>query len=130
MSTIHLISKLILDDAEELDTDFPDKALKGLGEKFEEIEPICADVKQKLAKIVEKRWQKKLPSTRLTCLQHTYTRPANCPTVCLMSVNPEIWAKVPYYQQQSDKNVSNIEGAVINAVLISTQTAQTHFNWY
>ena len=42
-----------------------------------------------------------------------------------MSVNPEIWAKLPYYQQQSDKNVSNIQEAVRKAALISIQTAHT-----
>ena len=50
------ISELIQDDAEESDTGSPDETLKGLGEKFEEIEPTCADVKPKLA---EKRWNKK-----------------------------------------------------------------------
>ena len=119
------ISELIQDDAEESDTGSPDETLNSLGEKFEEIEPTRADVRQKFAEIVEKRWNKKLSFARLTSLQDTYTRPANCPTVCSMSVNPEIWAKLPYYQQQSDKNVSNIQEAVQKAALISIQTAHT-----
>ena len=42
-----------------------------------------------------------------------------------MSVNLEIWAKLPYYQQQSDKNLSNIQEAVRKAALISIQIAHT-----
>ena len=51
------ISELIQNDADESDTASPDETVKGLGEKFEEIEPTCCDVKQKLAEIVEKRWK-------------------------------------------------------------------------
>ena len=57
------ISELIQDDAEESDTGSPDQTLKGLGEKFKEIEPTGTDVKQKLAEIVKKRWNKNFPSS-------------------------------------------------------------------
>ncbi len=65
--------------------------------------------KTTLAEIVQKRWHKKLSAEKLTSLQEKYMRPENCPEVCSMSVNAEIWAKLPHYQQQSDKNVSNIQ---------------------
>ena len=88
----------------------PDDTLKCLGEKFEEIEATCGNIKPQQGEIVQKRWRKKLSAEKLTFLQEKYMRPENCPEVSSMSVNPEIWAKLPHYQQQSDKNVSNIQG--------------------
>ena len=35
----------------------------------------------------------------------------------------EIWEKLPYFQQQSDRNVANIQEAVKKAALISIQLA-------
>ena len=35
----------------------------------------------------------------------------------------EIWEKLPYFQQQSDRNVANIEEAVKKAALTSIQIA-------
>jgi hypothetical protein len=104
------ISVLIQDNAEETDTVSPDDTLKCLGEKFEEIEATCGNIKPQLAEIVQKRWHKKLSAEKLTFLQEKCMRPENCPEVRSMSVNPEIWAKLPHFQQQSDKNVSNIQG--------------------
>ena len=100
---------LIQDNAEETDTISLDDTLKCLGEKFEEIEATCGNTKPQLAEIVQKRWHKKLSAEKLTFLQEKCMRPENCPEVRSMSVNPEIWAKLPHFQQQSDKNVSNIQ---------------------
>ena len=118
------LSDLLHDPSQhQSDTVSPDETLKSLGEKFDETEATCEAIKPQLADIVQKRWHKKLSANKLTSLQEKYTRPENCPEVCSMSVNPEIWAKLPHYQQQSDRNVSNIQEAVRKTALISIQTA-------
>ena len=94
-----------------------------VSEKFDETEATCEAIKPQLADIVQNRWHKKLSANKLTPLQENYTRPENCPEVCSMSVNLEIWAKLPHYQQQSDRNVPNIQEAVRKTALIFIQRA-------
>ncbi|CAB3980956.1 Hypothetical predicted protein [Paramuricea clavata] len=81
-----------------------------------------------LATIAENRWNKKLAPEKLTLIQEKYKRPANCTTVCSLTVNPEIWAKLPHYQQRADLNVSKIQVSVRKAALISLQTAHSLTN--
>ncbi len=105
-----------------------DDTLKNLGEIFEDIEATGEDITPRLATIAESRWNKKLAPEKLALIQEKYKRPANCPTVCSMTVNPEIWSKLPHYQQRADLNVSKIQESVRKAGLIALQTAHSLTN--
>ena len=48
--------------------------------------------------------------------------------MCQMTVNPEIFAQLPYYQQRADLNVSKIQYSVRKTALITLQSAQTVTN--
>ena len=102
--------------------------LKNLGEIFEDIEATGEDITPRLATIAANRWNKKLAPDKLALLQEKYKRPANWPTVCSMTVNPEIWSKLPLYQQRADLNVSKIQESVRKAGLIALQTAHSLTN--
>ena len=82
----------------------------------------------RLATIAENRWNKKLAPEKLKLIHDKYKRPGNCPTVCQMTVNPEIFAQLPYYQQRADLNVSKIQDSVQKTALITLQSAQTVTN--
>ena len=101
-----------------------DETLKQLGEMLEDTEATCDEVIPRLATIIENRWNKKLAPEKLTLIHEKYQRPANCPAVVSVKVNPEIWAKLPTYQQRVDTNVSKIQESVRKAALISLKTAQ------
>lgn len=106
----------------------PDETLKSLGEMLEDVETTGDDITPRLAKIAENRWNKKLSAEKLKLIQEKYKRPDNCQTVCAMTVNPEIWAKLPLYQQRADLNVSKIQESVRKAALVSLQTAHSLTN--
>ena len=105
-----------------------DDTLKNLGEIFEDIEATGEDITPRLATIAESRWNKKLAPEKLALIQQKYKRAANCPTVCSMTVNPEIWSKLPHHQQRADLNVSKIQESVKKAGLIALQTAHSLTN--
>ncbi|CAB4015565.1 Hypothetical predicted protein [Paramuricea clavata] len=109
-------------------TNSTDETLTNLGEMLKDVEPASNDITPKLATIAENRWNKKLAPEKLTLIQEKYKRPANCATVCSLTVNPEIWAKLPHYQQRADLNISKIQESVRKAALISLQTAHSLTN--
>ena len=101
-----------------------DETLKHLGEMLEDTETMCDEVIPRLATIIENRWNEKLAHEKLTLIHEKYQRPANCSAVVWVKVNPQIWAKLPTYQQRADTNVSKIQESVRKAALISLKTAQ------
>ncbi|CAB3979189.1 Hypothetical predicted protein [Paramuricea clavata] len=122
------VSVLLQDGATNDNTNSTDETLTNLGEMLEDVEATGDDITPKLATIAENRWNKKLAPEKLTLIQEKYKRPANCTTVCSLTVNPEIWAKLPHYQQRADLNVSKIQESVRKAALISLQTAHSLTN--
>ena len=63
-------------------------------------------------------------------IRDKYRRPANCPTVCSLTVNPEILAQLQHYQRHADLTVANVQQTVRKAdsVLISLETANALVN--
>ena len=119
---------LLFNGAKTDHADSPDETLKNLAEMLEENEATCKDIIPCLATIAENRWNKKLAPEKLKLIHDKYKRPSNCPTVCQMTVNPEIFAQLPYYQQRADLNVSKIQDSVRKTALITLQSAQTVTN--
>ena len=107
-----------------------DDTLKNLGEIFEDIEATGEDITPRLATIAENRWNKKLAPEKLALIQEKYKHPANCPTVCSMTVNPEIWSKLPHYQQRADLNISKIQESVGKAGLHDRSANGSFFDQY
>ena len=105
----------------------PDETLKNLAEMLEN-ETTCKDIIPRLATIAENRWNKKLAPKKLKLIHDKYKRPGNCTTMCQMTVNPEIFAQLPYYQQRANLNVSKIQDSVRKTALITLDLAQTVTN--
>ena len=61
-------------------------------------------------------------------IQDKYRRRANCPTVCSLTVNPEIWAQLQHYQRRADLAVANAQQTVRKAALMSLETASALVN--
>ena len=95
---------------------------------LEENETTCKDIIPRLATIAENRWNKKLAPEKLKLIHDKYKRSGNCTSMCQMTVNPEIFAQLPYYQQRADLNVSKIQDSVRKTALITLQSAQTVTN--
>ena len=106
----------------------PEETLISLGALLDDSEQTCDDIKPQLASIVEKRWNKKLTTEKIKSITDKYNRPANCTTLHPLTVNPEIWSKLPFYQQRADLNSSNIQEAVRKTAMISIQTAHALSN--
>ena len=119
---------LLLNGAKTDHANSPDETLKNLAEMLEENETTCKDIIPRLATIAENRWNKKLAAEKLKLIHDKYKRPGNCTTMCQMTVNPEIFAQLPYYQQRADLNVSKIQDSVRKTALITLQSAQTVTN--
>ena len=96
------ISELIDNGKTETNASSTDDTLQQLAEIFDDSESTRNDIKPHLATIVEKRRQKKFALDKLKSIQDKSKKPANCPSVCSITVNPEIWAKLPFYQQRAD----------------------------
>ena len=119
---------LLLHGAKTDHANSPDETLKNLAEMLEENETTCKDIIPRLATLAENRWNKKLAPEKLKLIHDKYKRPGNCTTMCQMTVNPEIFAQLPYYQQRGDLNVSKIQDSVRKTALITLQSAQTVTN--
>ena len=115
------ISELIDNDKTETNASSTDDTLQQLAEIFDDSKPTGDDIKPHFAPIVEKKGQKKLALEKLKSIQDK--RLVNCPSVCSITFNPEIWAKLPFYQQRADQNILNIQEAVRKTNLIAIQTA-------
>ena len=111
---------VLLQDGATNDKTSTDETLTNLGEMLEDVEATGDDITPKLATIADNRWNKKLAPEKLKLIQEKYKRPANCTTVCSLTVNPEIWAKLPHYQQRADLNVSKIQESVRKAALLTS----------
>ena len=48
--------------------------------------------------------------------------------MCQMTVNPEIFAQLPYYQQRADLNVPKIQDSVRKTALITPNTKSGEFD--
>ena len=118
---------LLLHGAKTDHANSPDETLKNLAEMLEENETTCKDIIPRLATLAENR-NKKLAPEKLKLIHDKYKRPGNCTTMCQMTVNPEIFAQLPYYQQRADLNVSKIQDSVRKTALITLQSAQTVTN--
>ena len=119
---------LLLHGAKTDHANSPDETLKNLAEMLEENETTCKDIIPRLATLAENRWNKKLAPEKLKLIHDKYKRPGNCTIMCQMTVNPEIFAQLPYYQQRADLNVSKIQDSVRKTALITLQLAQTVTN--
>ena len=119
---------LLLNGAKTDHANSSDETLKNFAEMLEENETTRKDIIPRLATIAENRWNKKLASKKLKLIHDKYKPPGNCTTMCQMTVNPKIFAQLPYYQQRADLNVSKIQDSVRKTALITLQSAQTVTN--
>ena len=76
---------------------------------FVEDESLCPKISDGLATYVEDYCRKRILSSELLKLKERFQRPANCPALIVLTVNPDLWAQLPREHKEHDKRFKNAQ---------------------
>lgn len=94
-----------------------DDFLNALEEDLGEIDKVGPPVQEKLAKIVNARFQNDIAYDKLKTKLELYNRPSNCESMAPPKVNETIWRKSKTHNKSRDKRLTNIQTTVSTAAV-------------
>ena len=95
--------------------DSDDKLLQEIEKEFDDSESTGPKINQHLANITNKRFSSKLEFGKLKEKMALYDRPANCESLVVPKINPEIWGKLNSAIKSQDLRMANVQKAVVKA---------------
>lgn len=99
-----------------------DSLLDDIAQSLTDMEKTAPKVSEKLAKIVNLRWLKKLDDTHLKEKSEKYLRPVNCDRLITPKVNPEIWGRLDRQTRGKDLRLSSLQATLTKVGNITAQT--------
>ncbi|XP_050414767.2 uncharacterized protein LOC126828804 [Patella vulgata] len=100
-----------------------DNVLQDINQSFEEPEQTGPEVTDKLAEIINKRFQNRLTDDILKKTFSKYLRPRNCSGLSIPNVNNEIWKQLSNNIKRQDLRLSYIQKAISKAASAITVCA-------
>ena len=83
--------------------------LDGLAKALETSDDLGANVNDKLAEIINKRWGKTLTPEKLKIILDKYKTPANCTALNPIKINKGVWEYLKYNKKQEDLRLANMQ---------------------
>lgn len=105
--------------------DEPVDVLTGLEAFYDASEHLAPEIDGQLANIVSSLCKTKMADDKLKEKMSAYVRPANCETLVLTRVNPEIWEKLSPATRSNDIKMQRVQNANVQAMIAITQAADT-----
>ena len=96
--------------------------LKSLVDSYEGEDATGDDIDPDVAELLKKRWGKKLNPEKIKEIVAKHKRPANCPELKPVRVNPEIWGQLTATQKKADLKLTNFQQLVRKVTTINLQT--------
>ena len=100
----------------------PATLLKSLVDSYEEEDATGDDIDPDVAELLKRRWGKKLNAEKIKEIVAKHKRPANCPELKPIRVNPEIWGQLTATQKKADLKLTNFQQLVRKVTIINLQT--------
>lgn len=122
-----LEESLLQDDEEKEESESPDTdsdLLETIATELNTEEKLGEKIEDKLAGIVDGRFQSKLTPELQKSKFEAYNRPENCANLVVPTVNPEIWNKLPQEAMKSDLKLQHIQRAVVKAATATARAAE------
>ena len=83
---------------------------------------VIHDIDPDVAELLKKRLGEKLNPEKFKEIVAKHKRPANCPELKPIRVNPEIWGQLTPTQKRADLNLTNFQQLVRKVTIINLQT--------
>ena len=96
--------------------------LNSLVDSYEGEDATGDDIDPDVAELLKKRWGKKLNPEKIKEIVAKHKRPANCPELKPVRVNPEIWGQLTATQKKADLKLTNFQQLVRKVTTINLQT--------
>lgn len=98
--------------------------LQEIAQDFDAEATTSPSVSQKLADIVNNRWENLLNESKLKEKMEQYSRPENCDKLMAPRVNPEIWGKLNHTSHGSDLKMVNLQKTLVRVGSALTQSIE------
>ncbi|KAL8619917.1 hypothetical protein ACOMHN_015201 [Nucella lapillus] len=95
--------------------DAEDELIKELDDELDVDEEAAQNVSAPIAKLVNKRFSKKLPAKKVLKLSEKHIRPSNCEKLTVPVVNAEIWKSMPTNSRKNDLRLAHTQRLVVKA---------------